>query len=225
MTTQAQGLQWINNSIGKTYDFDGFAGAQCFDLINSYAFELFSTSFPGAGAIDLLSTGNRAGFKVINQTVNSYPKPGDIFIMEIYGSQWGHTGLILSADTAGMWVVDQNFKGTAPTINYPAEKRYIKYLESYGKLAGWIHPPFSSSLEEEDGTKKNTKMQCFFRVTNESLVHYFDGKRLTPIGNPDEINILNDIYKANNGKAMPSFVLDKPWFVRLSDVAKRNVLI
>ncbi|MBL1228213.1 glycoside hydrolase family protein [Enterococcus sp. BWB1-3] len=77
--------------------------------------------------------------------------------------------------------------------------------------------------EEPETTKGEITMQCFFRVTNESLVYYFDGKGLTPIGNPDEINILNDIYKANNGKAMPSFVLDKPWFVRLSDVAKRAV--
>ena len=58
-TTTSQATSWVNSSIGKSYDFDGVYGAQCFDYINKYAYDLFGTSFSGAGAIDLLNTGNK----------------------------------------------------------------------------------------------------------------------------------------------------------------------
>lgn len=149
MATQAQGIQLANSMIGKKYDFDGAYGAQCFDLINQYAYELAKTSFPGAGAIDLLQTGNRNGFKVIKDANGIYPEAGDIFIMQIYSHQWGHTGIVLATDKVGMTVIDQNFDGNA---NTPATKRYIKYTESWGKIVGWIRPPWTSSTATSSNT-------------------------------------------------------------------------
>ena len=78
-TSTSQATSWVNSSIGKSYDFDGVYGAQCFDYINKYAYDLFGTSFSGAGAIDLLNTGNKNGFKVIRDGANLYPQTGDIF--------------------------------------------------------------------------------------------------------------------------------------------------
>lgn len=46
-TSTSQATSWVNSSIGKSYDFDGVYGAQCFDYINKYAYDLFGTSFSG----------------------------------------------------------------------------------------------------------------------------------------------------------------------------------
>lgn len=151
-TTIPQATAWVNNSIGKSYDFDGAYGAQCFDYINQYAHDLFGTSFSGAGAIDLLTTGNKNGFKVIRDAANLYPKEGDIFIYQVYGSQWGHTGIVISADTTGMTVADQNFNGVQHV-----QKHYIKYSESWGVIKGWIRPPF-------DGTPTPSQKLKIYRV-------------------------------------------------------------
>lgn len=140
MTTVSTAMTWVNNSLGKSYDFDGAYGAQCFDYINQYAYDLFKTSFSGAGAIDLLSTGNKNGFKVIKDGANLYPQSGDIFIYQINGSQWGHTGIVIQADKAGMTIADQNFNNVQRV-----QKHYMKYTESYGVIKGWIRPPFSGS--------------------------------------------------------------------------------
>lgn len=139
-TTVTQATAWVNNSIGKSYDFDGAYGAQCFDYINQYAHDLFGTSFSGAGAIDLLNTGNKNGFKVIRDGDNLYPKEGDIYIYQVHGSQWGHTGIVLTADKTGMTVADQNFNGVQRV-----QKHYIKYTETWGVIQGWIRPPFEGS--------------------------------------------------------------------------------
>lgn len=169
MVTQAQGLQWATQSIGNKYDFDAAYGAQCFDLINQYAYALFKTSFSGDGAIDLLNTGNKNGFKVIVDGDGLYPQDGDIFIMKINSHRWGHTGIVLSADKVGMWVIDQNFDGSA---SQPAQKRYIKYAESYGVIKGWIRPPWSSNQSGDNNSSVSSSIKDKsgrFTVTVEAL--------------------------------------------------------
>lgn len=148
--TKKQCLDWINQSIGKKYDFDLRYGVQCFDSINQYAWDNFGVSFTGAGAINLLETGNVGGFKVIKDAEGIYPEPGDIFIYRTYHHKWGHTGLVLEVDKEGMWIVDQNWDGSA---NAPSTKRYIKYTESWGVIVGWIRPPYKVEITkpvEED---------------------------------------------------------------------------
>ena len=152
-TSISQSNSWINSSIGKSYDFDGVYGAQCFDYINQYAYDLFGTSFSGAGAINLLDTGNKNGFKVIRDGANLYPQSGDIFIYEVYGSPWGHTGIVISADQNGMTVADQNFNNVQRV-----QKHYIKYNESWGVIKGWIRPPFNGQSSSKPNPNQNLKL-------------------------------------------------------------------
>lgn len=70
-----------------------------------------------------------------------------------------------------------------------------------------------------------TTMQCFYKITDKdkNKVYYFDGFNIHPLNNPDEKKILNDIYKANNGKDIPEFswISKSPWYIRLKDAIKR----
>lgn len=138
-TSVNQSTNWVSQTIGKSYDFDGAYGYQCFDYVNQYAHDLFGTSFSGGGAIDLLNTGNKNGFKVI-RAGNSTPQPGDIFILSTPGNPYGHTGIVISSDSTGMMVADQNYAGRG----YVSQHR-INYHESWSDLVGWIRPPFDGN--------------------------------------------------------------------------------
>lgn len=67
--------------------------------------------------------------------------------------------------------------------------------------------------------KGDITMVCFYRITDldKNKVYYFDGHHSYPLVHPDERNILNEIYKANNGKDIPEFFWTSkaPWFARL----------
>ena len=138
-TSVPQSTTWVSQTIGKSYDFDGALGYQCFDYVNQYAHDLFGTSFPGEGAIDLLTTGNRNGFRVI-RAGNGTPQPGDIFILSTPGNPNGHTGVVISSDSTGMIVADQNYNGRS----YVSQHR-INYQEPWSQLVGWVRPPFEAS--------------------------------------------------------------------------------
>lgn len=62
-------------------------------------------------------------------------------------------------------------------------------------------------------------MVCTYKITDlsTSKVYYFDGHSSYPLNHPDELKVLQDIYRANNGKEIPHFnwTSKAPWFVRL----------
>lgn len=72
--------------------------------------------------------------------------------------------------------------------------------------------------------KGEAEMQCFYTVDGKGPVIWFDGQNLHPLAHQDEMNILNTIYKANNGKNMPSYNWSSkaPWHIRLENAIKRT---
>ena len=73
--------------------------------------------------------------------------------------------------------------------------------------------------------KGETTMVCFYRITDKdkNKVYYFDGEKVHPLNHPDERKVLNDIYKANNGKDIPEFFWSTkaPWYTRLKQAIAR----
>ena len=185
--TQAQGVQWARNSIGKAYDFDGAFGIQCFDLINQYAHDLFGVSFTGTYAKDLMQTGNVGGFRVIPNTVGFLPQPGDIFVYN-YGIA-GHTGIVLESVTnSGFVGVDQN--GGAQ--NEPSTKRNF----NYSGFAGVVRPPFTAPFPSRP---------CKVKVGN--IVLLSGGAKITSPWSSNEpipANRVNQYYKVEEIHALGS---------------------
>lgn len=78
-----------------------------------------------------------------------------------------------------------------------------------------------STIEQEG---ENEEMRCLFTVEGKGAVFYFDGYKITALGHPDELKIVQQIYKDNNGKDMPCYKWSPsaPWYARLMAVINRK---
>lgn len=81
----------------------------------------------------------------------------------------------------------------------------------------------SSENGETINSEGETNMQCLYQVDGKDAVYYFDGKEVRPLTHPDEMKVLQNIYKANNGKDMPFFgwTSSVPWHYRLKGILER----
>ena len=72
--------------------------------------------------------------------------------------------------------------------------------------------------------KGEETMQCMFTVEGKGAVFYFDGYRIITLGHQDELKIIQQIYKDNNGKDMPCYKWSPsaPWYARLMAVLNRK---
>lgn len=79
------------------------------------------------------------------------------------------------------------------------------------------------SKENKDEGRTIT-MQCFY-VENGKYIKWFDGREIHKVAHADEMTVLNEIYKANNGKDMPCFEWGSkaPYHARLEDVVSRKL--
>lgn len=83
--------------------------------------------------------------------------------------------------------------------------------------------------ETKQETNKQTimgedEMKCFYTVNGKAPVYYFDGTDIRPMSHPDEVNILNKIYKDCTGKDIPCYSWNDaaPWHARLQGAIKRK---
>lgn len=79
---------------------------------------------------------------------------------------------------------------------------------------------------EKPKTKEEITMICFYQVDKKGPVYYFDGQSVRGLAHPDEQRVLNDIYRANNGKDIPTFqwTSKAPWHARLLGVVNRKAM-
>lgn len=100
------------------------------------------------------------------------------------------------------------------------------YLESkFPWIADQVNKILSESNNQNEVQEgRETTMQCFYTIDGKGPVIYFDGRDFHPLAHPDEMKVLNMIYKANNGKDMPSYNWQSkaPWYKRLENAMKRT---
>lgn len=120
----------------KSNDFDGYYGAQCFDLFQFYNRDVVGAPFvTGAGAKDIWNTYPKDFYERIDNTPTAYPKKGDVII---WGSAYGPYGHVAVASEDGnpqtdsFTVLSQNDPAGVPSI-------YKTYTSWVGVL-GWIRP-------------------------------------------------------------------------------------
>ena len=130
-------------------------------------------------------------------------------------------------------------KSLMKTYGIPAE-HVVRHYDVCGKCCpgwnGWLPGnetlwnKFKNALVTSGNSEVANKegreisMQCFYTVDGKGPVIYFDGQNFHPLAHQDEMNIINTIYKANNGKDMPSFNWQSkaPWHKRLENAMKRT---
>ena len=81
-----------------------------------------------------------------------------------------------------------------------------------------------SQVAVSDQKGENEDMQCMFTVEGKGCVYWMHDGVVTALGNPDEMKILQEIYKANYGHDMPMYKWDPkgPWYKRVMEPLYRE---
>ncbi|MBO5869334.1 MAG: leucine-rich repeat protein, partial [Clostridia bacterium] len=149
--TQAEAVAWIYEKEGQYLDYDGVYGAQCVDLIKYYYDFLGET--PRKGNANHYIYDSYSGSKVpIGWTKIQYysgftARAGDIALFD-YG-EYGHIGLIVSADATGMTTLENNREDGSGTSVAKLGRRSYTSLDFWGV----IRPKFADSDYSEPDTQ------------------------------------------------------------------------
>ena len=147
MATQAEAVAWANAQVGKSINVDGVHGAQCVDLIAAYTYDVFGQNVMGANrgnttnAVNLITINLPAGYTRIQNSASFIPQPGDIFIFDRRISQYGHTGIVISANMNSFVSIDQNWINANDTVGSPA----ARITHNYNAFWGVIRPTYNNN--------------------------------------------------------------------------------
>lgn len=110
--------------------------------------------------------------------------------------------------------------GTQGTQDY-----FIKKIAEYMGTGQSVETAQGITVNTEKDFRRFENMQHTFQIDGLDGIYYFDGTKIIPLHHPDELNILNDIYKRNHGgQAIPfvGYTSNAPWYKRLCDVCNRK---
>lgn len=133
-------------------------GGQCVAFIDHIVQHFSNKNLAYTNAIDCLKKAKSQGLEVIYNNpndVNLIPKAGDFFVMSSVASNgvdYGHIGVVVSADTKGMVTLEQNIDGWSDNnrngINDQLEIGGGGYVRnnkrSYAGVTGWFRLPYDN---------------------------------------------------------------------------------
>ncbi|EOH96401.1 peptidoglycan amidohydrolase family protein [Enterococcus pallens] len=220
--------KYVNNSSYSMYGSRYYTDGTC-DCSGSVYYTLRQAGGFNYGYIPSTETLHdyllKLGFELIAENSDFPMQRGDVIIWGRKGysaGAGGHTGTALDNQN---WIECTGWKNTTIIANH--DQRWVMagcpYFYAY-RLKG-AQP--SNTKPTQNNTKKGEiEMKCFYKLTDKGdTIYYFDGQAIRPLNHPDEKHILNEIYKANNGKEMPYFEWQEkkgPWNVRLAEAIKRK---
>ena len=169
------------------------------------------------------------------------------------GNPWANTphpyyGKCTNSNSVSIEMCDQ-LKKDASTAQRNAVRELISYIKSqcpnattiirhydvtgktcparYIDNAKWTELKNYVSKPEEKPTKiKETTMQCLFKMKDgNGTIYYFDGQNIKALSHPDQMKIIQRIYKDNNGHDIPYYKdwsKNEPWYQRLSQVCEKK---
>ena len=125
--------EFINKYNGKAIDFDGYAGAQCFDLYRQYCKEYFqvpqSPATGDQGAKVIWNNYLKDYFDAIPNSPLNVPLEGDIVIWGEKIGPYGHVAIFKEGNFMKFTSFDQNW----------ANKKYCTFIEHpYTGVLGWL---------------------------------------------------------------------------------------
>ena len=89
--------------------------------------------------------------------------------------------------------------------------------EIHGDAQEYFINELKKRLSRSINVKEVRKMNCLFRVEGDAKTYWFNGQEVRYLSHPDQIVILNRIYKDCYGKEMPCYVFKSsaPYHLRL----------
>jgi hypothetical protein len=129
---QQKALQWIQDNVGKSLDFDGVYGPQCVDEAQYYNRDVIGGPFLyGASAYNIADTYPQDFYDFVENTADNYPSLGDIPIWGTTVGSNGHIAVCKEGNPDYFISLDQNW-------NYHPYCEEVKH--SYHGLLGWLTP-------------------------------------------------------------------------------------
>lgn len=164
--TKNEFVKFLNGTIGKQYDFDGYYGYQCFDYANIGWNKLFGHGLKGESAKDIpFNAENKANFKkeatVFENTPAFKAQPGDLVVFdEKYGQGDGHVAWVISATLNEITVLEQNWQGGGWTDGIEQGGKgwetVTKRKHAYDFPMWFIRPKFKTEVKKATTTQKAT---------------------------------------------------------------------
>lgn len=126
--------EFLTKYANKKWDFDGYWGAQCFDLFQFYNRDVVGGGFvSGGSAKDIWQTYPKDLYEQIPNSPTNYPRKGDVVV---WGDKYGPYGHVAICSEDGnpdtFTVLSQNDPVGVPSI-------YKTYSDWKGVL-GWLRP-------------------------------------------------------------------------------------
>lgn len=81
--------------------------------------------------------------------------------------------------------------------------------------------------EQRENERGIVYMQCIFSVEGKTAMYFFDGQNVRVLGHPDELKLIQEIYRANTGKDIPAYAWKNsaPWWKRLVPVFQDSRIV
>ncbi|HEQ0482447.1 TPA: glucosaminidase domain-containing protein [Streptococcus pyogenes] len=139
---------------GMGVDKDGAYGTQCCDLPCFIVKNWFGIDLWG-NAIDLLNSASAQGLEVIYNAPGVNPKASDLFVMEVAGSPYGHTGAVIEdSDGYTIKTVEQNIDGNWDSLQVGGPARFN--TRDFTGVVGWIRLPVDHAHQTVDTAPQNS---------------------------------------------------------------------
>lgn len=149
MPTQLQAKQWIQASIGKRYDTDGYYGAQCKDYANAYA-GFMGHPLKASNANATWTLAQDPYWQKLANTPTFLPQPGDIVVWGAWsGNPYGHIGVVLDANLNSFRSVDQNWFNANSTVGSPAA--VVSHNYTNPRVVGFLRPTYTTNSAPAQG--------------------------------------------------------------------------
>lgn len=156
-------------------------------------------------SIEMCSTKGRIATKTFDNTVALTKK-----LMQKHGI--GIECVVRHYDVCKKWC--PGWGGWLP----PDESIWMLFKKEVKNVANKTSTKPPASTTEGPKTKGEIEMQCTFTIDGKSTVYWFNGQEIKTLTHPDQLKIIKQIYKDNNGKDMPNYAWKSsaPWYARLS---------
>ncbi|VHB92475.1 bacterial SH3 domain protein [Streptococcus pyogenes] len=125
------------------------ADLPCFIVKNWFGIDLWGN------AIDLLNSASAQGLEVIYNAPGVNPKASDLFVMEVAGSPYGHTGAVIEdSDGYTIKTVEQNIDGNWDSLQVGGPARFN--IRDFTGVIGWIRLPVDHTHQTVDTAPQNS---------------------------------------------------------------------
>lgn len=163
-----QSVKYLKSLEGKYLDYDGWYGAQCYDLANYYWSYISGRTLQGEKAKDIPNDNNFEGLATVYEnTVDFKAQEGDIVIFnENYGAGCGHVAVVLNGNYDGNYMqfvsLDNNWQGggwtSGPEQGGKGWETATKVVHNYDFPMWFIRPLYKGSKPNKPSKQKPKKL-------------------------------------------------------------------